>query len=859
MNPDIGGETKYADGFAEYGSFYGGPAFTYLTPSKSASSTIHELPADNGRFYTRHPPGGVIDESYTSSPHTHRQRHDAEGLQPVHEMPRPSYSEGLEVNVRHRDLPNKQIISRRLPSPAEHIHHNPRTHFGTPHSPITPTSPVSPVGLPLQQPTDTLNRPQPLHFTRRPDVVPPTPPMSYGSTVSSGDALTERMQSLHMSSDHYDVSRNMKHPGMLSGNLMRSNTTSSWSSGAPSMTNIPYDESVSVVGQNQRHRHSSAFSTTSSRDSAGIEQSSNKAHIELLNRLKQREGNVKSKDATSSSLKKGFSFRRTNTAPKSVGPPSQEALTDILEEVAEEGNVELVKAVLAAGADPVYRSNGKLKKVKHEALVKASNKGHATVVDFLLRKGATFGDAAKKGTYSAIDRALLTAAYNGHKELVQCLIQSHGANPLIEQWPREMHDTQFYWAENQVRLAKTSVLDAISHWSDVDESMEVLRTVMQHPNFVPTALVAGVFDTKSELQSAEFGHRPWQTTYAYSALSCFVRAGWADAVEEMLQTIGSIKDFEQEDEILQYQDKITRYISPMNALTKDTWEKRPEDALRILKLLIDRRFNLRLAQRSATDMGVRTVLGRAIAADAAQAVELILQHDFGLVREEVWFRRSKKETKALPLAAALSLGSLDSARVLLRSGAHPRDPAFDGMNVLQFTAYQGGDHGPALLKELIDLAPELTYNALEIAITRVNNDIIRVLLDSISAAAVQGLIAELPPVYDMLLRCTGTDQDLKTKKAYLELIEMISIWDSGNALQRPQLPSILSAIRADNFLGMSTLLEMGIVDGTSLGLNSKAQLPGEQGSWTMLECCEMTDRSAQWLGLLRNHGAPLYH
>jgi hypothetical protein len=67
---------------------------------------------------------------------------------------------------------------------------------------------------------------------------------------------------------------------------------------------------------------------------------------------------------------------------------------------------------------------------------------------------------------------------------------------------------------------------------------------------------------------------------------------------------------------------------------------------------------------------------------------------------------------------------------------------------------------------------------------------------------------------------------------------MMVQWDAGHALQRPQLPTILWAIRRDNYVGMEKLLKVRVADGKTLGLNSKAQLPGEQGPLTMLECCE---------------------
>lgn len=599
-----------------------------------------------------------------------------------------------------------------------------------------------------------------------------------------------------------------------------------------------------------------SISTMQSTEIEALEMNPSDAQAEIMRKLSRK--NDVSSPTGFSSFKKSFSLKRAATSAKPASGPTQDTLTDVLEEVAAEGSLSLVKAVIGMGADPIYRSSGRLKRVKHEALAKATLSGRAKVVDYLLREGASYGETTKGSSYTPMDRAILAAAYKGHVDLINCLVASHEANPMVEQWPREMYDAQHYWAENQVRLVKTSLLDGLSKWKNVDQGMSTLKLIMQHQDFDPTALVSGIFDNKSELQSAEFGYRPWQTTYEYSVLSCFIRAGWADAVEEMLSIKGMPENYEKEDDVLQYQGKVTRYVSPINALTKETWDKRPEDALRILRLLIDRGFNPCLAQRTATDLGLRTAIGRALSADAAQGVELILQARGGLVREDVLFRRNRKEIKALPLAAALSFDSLETARVLLRAGAHPRDPAFEDMNVLQFAAYHSSETNTSMLAEMIGLAPELTYDALSFAIKGINKDAVRVLLDTISAAARRGQIAALPPIHDMLLHCTPpTKHEPKTQ--YLELIDMVVQWDVEYALQRPQLPAILSAIRKDNYIGMEKLLQLGVVDGSSLVLNSKAQPHGELGMWTMLECCELTDRSSEWLGLLRNFGAPLYH
>ncbi|KAJ4363020.1 hypothetical protein N0V83_010138 [Neocucurbitaria cava] len=863
---------RYTDGLAEYGNFYGGPAFNYLAPAKSASSSVQEVPAEAIHTPTMSTHASV--ESYRYAPNVHlfnKEREDLQLASPYSNyVSPPTYAQGLMVDSRYRNSRMGHTASPPAPAPLNYVHKVPGTdsclyQFSqAPSSPglqEQPTQlhlrPLEPGSRPvskrsLKQSPDQPPQPAPLQFLKRSSTLPPTPPMSFGSSACNEDGWPERMQPLYVSGQYPEVLKHPAKPPMFGpGTLGRMNTMSSISSGRSSTHVSSPVQNIPTSPFDGQDKFSVAFSSLSIQEDESREMSSDDAQAEVLRRLSS-----KAEKRSTAPAKKGF--WKTTTATKATTSHSQDALTDILEEVALEGNLSLVKAIIVLGADPVYRSTGKLKKVKHEALQKATSNGCTKVVDYLLRKGASYGEAPKKSTYTPLDRALLAAAYKGHTQLATCLIISHGANPMTEQWPREMYDTQHYWAESQVRLSRTSVLDGISKLKNVDEGMKLLKVIMQHPNFDPTAHVAGVFDTKSELQTAEFNYRPWQTTYEYSALACFIRAGWADVVEEMLSLKGSPKGYEKDDEVLQYQDKVTRHISPANALTKETWEKRPEDALRILKLLIDRNFDISLAQRTATDLGQRTALGRALSADAAQGVELLLQSKRNLVREEISFRRHKKERKSLPLVAALSLNSLETARVLLRAGAHPRDPAFGEMNALQFAAHQGGETGTGILADMIALAPELTYDALDIAITRMNQDTVRVLLDCISAAALREQVAALPPAYDMLLYCLDTDKDDATRENYLRLIDMVVAWDVGHALQRPQLPAILSAIRRDNYVGMEKLLQSGVIDGKSLILNSKAQPLGEQGLWTMLECCELTARSNEWLGLLRYYGAPLF-
>ena len=839
-------EERYADGFTEYGNFYGGLSFEYLAPHPSISPTITGKADENVTYLNpalkvpqkREDAGSLSLASSITGPG------GGIAMQPLTVDDTPLRSGNVFSPLREVQLSicNPQMESNSEPPTYEIL--QPSSSEGS--QAVRPRSP---------QCASKSSPPQPLRFLKHASTAPPTPPMSWGSSNSTEDGLSDRMQSMYIAFDHASPSTLTPQPlkvvhgiseRVSTTYIMNRNHSSSMASSV--LPDLP-------GGLDQSSRRNISISTTQSIESEAPDMSASDARAEISRRLSRKEPPSDRKGA--SPFKKSFSLKRAATMPNPASSPSQNDLTDILEEVAAEGSISLVKAVVSMGADPIYRSTGKLKKLKHEALAKATMNGRARVVDYLLREGASYGEATKREDYTPMDRALLAAAYKGHADLIDCLVY-HGANPMVEQWPRAMYDAQHYWNEIQVRVTKTSFLDGLSKWKNLDRGMSTLKFVMQHQNFDPTTFVSGAFDNKSEVQTAGPTHRPWQTTYEYSVLSCFIRAGWADAVEEMLSMKGMPRDYEKDDDVLLHQEKLARVVSPINALTKETWDKRPEDALRILRLLIDRGFNLCLTQRTATDLGPRTALGRAISADAAQAVELILQTKGSLVREDISFRRNKKDTKALPLAAALALGSLETARVLLRAGAHPRDPAFEDMNVLQFAACQNSPTNTTMLEDMIGLAPELTYDALSYAIKGTNKDAVRVLLNAISAAALRQQIAALPPIYDMLLHCTPPTKP-EVQAQYLELIDMVVQWDVGYALQQPKLSAILSAIRKDNYIGMEKLLQSGMVDGRSLVLNSKAQPCGELGTWTMLECCELTDRSSEWLGLLRSYGAPLYH
>lgn len=845
-------ESEFADGLGEYETMYGGGLqWGYTRPSKLASTTIHELDASPELLPSKTPQQSLSkssNASYNLAARVPLDRRHAEGLQVVENAPPRASSLGYTKELILDERLRRPPIGFSLSSPSILPAHTSLEQH-TPQS--SPSLPSQAPRLVPQVPTNP-EMPQPLRLKKKMEL-PMTPPMSHSGSSEGG--IRDSMASPSLESQQHPAPLRLPmSPAYLAPKtLARMGTVSSTTSSTVSSVQMRSSPLTSPRSPFSASHFSVAAFTTGAYENEVPDMTSDQAKLEITRRLTDKDTTACRKGSSGLSIMK-FSLKRSNTAGAGNGILSRENLSQVLEDVAQEGKLSLVKAVVSMGADPAERP----KKSRDGALAKATAAGHARVVDFLLRNGAKYGDARLKVRYTPIDFALLSAAYKEHAELVSCLIASHGANPMTEQWPREIEDTQHYWAETQVRLAKSSVLDGISRWKNVVDGMSVLKFVMGNSRFDPSALVSGLFDSKSELQSANYEYRPWQTTYEVSALACFAGAGWADTVEDMLALKGALHDYEKSDDVQQHQGKKTRFVSPINAISRETWQKRPGDALRILHLLADRGFDLSLVQRTQTDVGQRTPLGRAIAADAAQGVELILQHKPMLLREDIFFRRNQREIKALPFVVALAQDRLEVARVLLRFGVHPRDPAIEGMNVLQFAASESSKTATTVLSDMLPMAPELTYEALDVAIRQKNTDNVRVLLGFISTAASQGEITALPLAYDSILLCTETDKDVETKFSYIGLIDMVHQWDAGQALHRPQLPSILNAIRKDNYAGVEKLMQLGIINGKSMVLNSKARPSGEFAEWTVLECCETTERSSDWLALLRYHGAPLY-
>lgn len=576
------------------------------------------------------------------------------------------------------------------------------------------------------------------------------------------------------------------------------------------------------------------------------------AHAEVLRRLGKAEKTVKtlkrrgSNESLSSLI--SYSIRRPSISARPESGYSLDALAAVLEDVAQDGNLALVEAVMALGANPNFRSVNRLKNRRHDALNKATAAGHVDIIDFLLRQGATFnlGDSQKKDAFAPIDYKLLDVAYSGYGDVARYLISNQGANPFIEQWPREYHDANrtVYRRVVPVRVFQRTVLDAISRIGGVEQDMSLLKVIMTDPNFDPSAVSTRVY---TDIPYSGDDTRMIQTTTHYSTLSSFVKAGWADAVEQMMIMNPDPSAYQKPDLATSEEGQIPssniqRYIYPANALTKDTWTYRHNDALQILHLLISHGFDMTTAQRTPDDSAPRTPLSRAILANAASAVQVLLQAHPELVKEDISFRLllpggEEREYVAQPLAAAIIQGSLETARMILRNGAYPSDPAFSYKNVLQFAAGHGGATATGILKDMIAMAPDMLTEAVESAIRKFKPDSVDVLL---SCATGQKL--DMARVWDLVLGCEVTDKDETIKMRYLRIIELVH---DADVRGRPSQEAIEKAVEQDKVIAVEKLLSLRALESDEV--MKWCEVKGKRGGWDeMLRKYPQGDGNGKW-------------
>lgn len=410
------------------------------------------------------------------------------------------------------------------------------------------------------------------------------------------------------------------------------------------------------------------------------------AHAEAIRRLGKAEHTVKTlkRRGSNESLSSLLSYSIRRPSLSAVATPSTpksgyglDALAHVLEDAAQEGNLPLVQAIFALGANPNFRSVNRIKNRRHHALDKAVAGGHVDVIDFLMRQGATF-DLGRNGKdeFEPIDYKLLDTAYAGFMDVVKYLIVNQGANPNVQMWPREYKELcrTIYRRVEPARAIQRTVLDALAKWGDQDSPspLPLLKSILTTPGFNPSSPAHSIY---LDQPYAGDGTRMHQTTHSYSALSLFVRSGWPDAVEHILSLPSSPgpEAYEIPDEVDSEEGQIPstitqRTIWPINALTYETYTSNPAAALRILRLLLASGFSPETAQQTPDDSAPRSPMARAMRADCEGAVRAMVQARPGLGGREVGFRLlvngEEREYVATPLGAAKMMGAGRCVEVL---------------------------------------------------------------------------------------------------------------------------------------------------------------------------------------------------
>jgi hypothetical protein len=565
------------------------------------------------------------------------------------------------------------------------------------------------------------------------------------------------------------------------------------------------------------------------------------AHTEVLQRLGKATRTLKtlkrrgSNESLSSLL--SYSIRRPSMPSRPESGHSLDTLAHVLEDAAQEGNLALVEATMALGADPNFRSVNRLKNRRHDALNKATAAGHVEIIDYLLRQGASYhmGDTPKSDPFNPIDYKLLDAAYAGYMYVARYLIANQGANPLTSQWPRAYFDATrtVYRRVTPAHVSQRTVLSALSKALSPDSSMSLLNLILHSPDFNPTAPAAAIY---SDTPYSPTSPRMLQITCHYSSLSLFVKAGWFDAVSAILALNPHPSAYEKPD-ICETEEgqipssSIQRFIYPCNALTRDTYTTQPDDAVKILSLLLEHGFDANFAQKSPDDSAPRSPLGRALVANSHAGVQVLVKARAELVATDVSFRVKlvnghEREYVAKPLAASILLGSLDCARVLLQYGASVYDEAFGYANTVLFAAAQGSS---GILADLINTAPETVGDALRVAVEKLRPDALAVLLQCTADAEIKrGL-------WNVVLGCRDTSRDEGVEKRYVRILDMV--YEACMAMGKPATEALRKAVEVNNVVGVEKCVTWGLMERNEVA--KWCQVMKKGGEWReMLERCE---------------------
>jgi len=156
--------------------------------------------------------------------------------------------------------------------------------------------------------------------------------------------------------------------------------------------------------------------------------------------------------------------------PNTVDPKGQ----PVLHICAFEGDLDVVKALVAAGAD-IDKRNA----VKETPIMLAALQGHVKVVDFLLSKEAQINHPGWT--------PLLYAATNGRNDVIKILIENHayidssspnGTTPLMMAVRGGFRETvQLLLDEDADPLIKNEAGDTALSWAEIAKQTDIVQTI----------------------------------------------------------------------------------------------------------------------------------------------------------------------------------------------------------------------------------------------------------------------------------------------------------------------------------------------------------------------------------------------
>jgi hypothetical protein len=426
-------------------------------------------------------------------------------------------------------------------------------------------------------------------------------------------------------------------------------------------------------------------------------------------------------------------------------------LAKILGDAAEAGNLPLVASILKLGADVNYSS--RKKEVCHYAATQAVTSKKDQVVEYLLLKGLN-----KKSAANALHQAIILGS---HTDIAMMLVPHS--------------DFNFMWAvKGDVVKTQESCLGALSRMKDErnEDRLRLLRLMKDQSSF-DADTPAMLLESSSE-------------KVALSILCCFTQQASLAAVRTLLLQLGETYKIKRQ----QRYGSPHVHIDPLACISVKFWEREPEQALELARLLLKHGARLTGVEEKYTP------LVPAIMAGCVSGVRLLLE--MGADPECVMSIAGWSSTLSpLSYAAQEPLIDIEICHALISKGARPWRSDEQGRTAL-YWACRGENFKAIKYLYMLDMERSNVNKCLEAAIDSYNPDVARQLVEfgAYATAATWQHAFLARPVGDR-------------RNTYLEIIDILL--STPTKLEREL---VLFAIDHQNFWGLSRILETrnGVLD-----------------------------------------------